>query len=386
MFLNAKNKELFFVFVLLVSSIGGGLYFVQKVEMLPEGPYQQVTQTAKYLWENHSLNRPDFQEMYERFSAENKRQPGLIFYQDIFSLGGDGKLYPKHPIIISFLAAPFYGLFGEFGFWLFNQCSLFFLLASAFAITCRLSSRRGAVGVMILLCFGTALLGHSYTFSFDLLGACFVVAGCSLMRTWPVLGGVVSALSVYIRVTNILYFPFLVFIWSDSSESVFCASMSRRIVGFLLGLVGLLLLNWYLWGSPLTTPYHRMVFFRDGEPLIGPYYHELGWTYFQSQWGKKLFDTRCGVLLFNPALLLLPLLARRIWKHPARRELSLALTAALVNSLLIFSYSNWSASTLGNRFLLPAVVLGIIPLLVLFDPLRDSPEGKHRQGEPGKKM
>lgn len=386
MLFNATNKELFIVFLLFIAAIGGGLHFVQKVEMLPEGPYLQVTKTAKYLWDNHSLNRPDFSDLYDKYAQESKQQPDRILYQDVFVMGIDGKLYPKHAILISLLAAPFYGLFGDFGFWFFNQCSLFFLLYSAFAITCYLSSRRGGIGVILLLCFGTSLLGHSYTFSFDLLGACFVIAGCSLMRTWPVLGGLVSALSVYIRVTNVLYFPFLFLMWRANSKRLISREMIQRASGFALGLLPLLLLNWLLWGSPISTPYHRLVFFQDGEALIGPYFHEFGWSYLQIDWWKKLFDKHCGLLLFNPALLLLPWLGHRLWKHPARREFCLCFSALLVNSAMIFSYSNWSASTLGNRFLLPAVVLGIIPLLVLFDTQREFPGGKHGQGKPGKEV
>jgi hypothetical protein len=144
---------------------------------------------------------------------------------------------------------------------------------------------------------------------------------------------VLTGLLLLIHVRNIglvLAFAFLVF-WRTQR-----ASGARQ--AFFAGLATMLAikvaLNWWFWGTLLTTPHEQFA----GWPGLGPFVSESVTRVF-----GLLFDARHGLLWSAPIYLLAPaaliLVARR--SRGAAVELALIMAAYLTVSLSISAFMNW---------------------------------------------
>jgi hypothetical protein len=131
----------------------------------------------------------------------------------------------------------------------------------------------------------------------------------------------------------------------------------------------MLALNAHLYGGPLTTGYDRQAMVTDdGELVIIDHYSQFNQPLLPGL-AHLLLDGEIGLLPTAPLWCLWPagawVLARR---GGVERRLAIALAAAIVANLLIFArYDQWHASIFGNRFLFPALALG----LALLGPLAD---------------
>jgi hypothetical protein len=111
-------------------------------------------------------------------------------------------------------------------------------------------------------------------------------------------------------------------------------------------------------------------------------HHPLGFNLqvFASEWRRKLLDPEIGLLICNPGVFLLALLPLRFSRLRGRRFLAVSATAAVFSILYIFSYEEWHTSFLGNRFLMPAVLLANFPILAILSEIRECRLERKRAG------
>ena len=337
-------------------------YWRAGVSVTPPGPALRIAESAIELVTHGSLEPPSFQEIARNAQAMSVREYELI-EQDVFALGKNGRLYPKHPLLAIWLSAIFYAAFGSAGFWLLQQCFTFALLAFLYLCIGKLESSVNGVVLLAVAIGGTQLPFYTYILNYDVFAAAFIVAGLWLSHRSPLWGGVVSGLSLLIRPTHILLLPFLAVAWWQRNSG------KRRLLDTILGwgavAIVWMAINTAMWGSPLTTVYHRLLLYSPEGASF--YQHPIGfdWNVFAANWGKKLFDSQHGLLRYNPALLLLPLVFWQMYKRPDDRLFfGSIVSGAVFYCLYVFSFTFWSFSLNGSRFLLPPLSLFIIVTII----------------------
>lgn len=350
-------------------------------EFLPPNPSRYVALTAESIWNDGRLEQDwlyrDFNERLARSRTQSK-----FVDQDEFARGARGELLPKHCALMALLAAPFYGLFGRVGLYLFNSLLVILILGAYCKIAARFSAEARLLALPFLLT-GTQLLVHTYGFHYDLLGTVFVVGGAALVPVHPLWAGLLWGISPLVRITNgAVAIPLGVgaFLEWSSDPVDRRARVSDLLLGGIAGLGLFGFMNTIMWGGPLTTAYHRIPVFDRGRVIENYdwFRHSFSVTELTRDWGEKLFGDANGILFWNPLLLVTVPMAlwfcfygRRLYGHSYTRIAS-ALGAALVNLLLTFSYDNWRYSVLGNRFAFPAIIfisLLLVPLIELVEKL-----------------
>jgi hypothetical protein len=350
--------------VLLFSS---GLFHHLGYRILPpDSPPEHNADVARSVWRALSLQPPEFVAFKEQLSRlSRERHEG--YDQDVFSLGKGGQVFPKHSVISGVIGAPFYGLFGECGFWILQQLLALILFYSTYRVTSLLAKRDTGVATLLSVALLTqTLIGFfCYVYSYDLHGLVLLVWGLHLMYSWPLLGSTLATLSVFVRPSYALTVPFLLCAWRGAPRHT---SHLRDVV---LGAGGVLclyfLVNHLMWGGPLVTSYDRVAAFGpDGNIFIEHHPRGFNMSVFLSDWWRKLFGFRVGLMTFNPALIALPWVCAWAW-HSEQRSFALTtLAGSVVCGLYMFSYEQWDVSYVGNRFLLPSVYLYLLSFIPWF--------------------
>lgn len=359
--LSGKNIDrLYFVvfssFVLLL--VFGVSCYLRGLELLPEGPSLRNARVAISIWERGSIQSPEFFETHQmllRLSEENNSN----YWQDMYAMGRNGQLFPKHSLLVSVLAAPFYGLFGKIGFWIFNQIIIILLILSTYRIATFLCRKDLAITVVIIIVAFTQTLWVSYGLSYDILAAMLIICGLDLLRKFRILGAAMLSLSIFIRPSNVIMLPFLLVAWEKnlSWEGVFELLIGSGVI------VGLFLfLNWLMFGDMLSTAYHRVLYYSSGTAFIGVHPKGFNISMFLSDWLGKLFSLKNGLITFNSILVLLPFSLFSALKSQHRFFYMATFASGLINCLFIFSYKMWFESFYGNRFLFPSIFLFLFPI------------------------
>ena len=327
---------------------------------LPEtSPPARVAEASRSLVNNGTLAAPEYLKFTSDFRAE-AISSGHAIEQDVFAVGRDDKLYPKHSILSAIIGAPFYAIFGNSGFWILQQLCLLFIFISL----SRLSTRKTQVLLIFVYLLTQTLSGfHTHVFSYDLHGVALLLGGMALLSSNSFFGSMLSALTIFIRPAYLILIPFAVYARGGTKREYLL-----RLLGLSAGLGFFMLTNQLIFGSPFTTAYQAAAYILpDGSFVLDT--HPLGFSLqtLLSDWGKKLFSLEVGALPYNLALILWPL---AIWQTIKAKDRFLLITSAgaLIYTLFIFSYQFWDASPAGNRFLLPAVYLMALPILRNFQP------------------
>jgi hypothetical protein len=355
------GNDIFFLTALLLCSFAcsGGLY-LQGWNVTPQGPSFAIAETAKSIWENGSLSSTHARAVFEAAQALSRSDMGSI-WQDVFAMDVRGNLVAKHSIISSLIAAPFYGIFGKFGFWLCQQ--LFFLALSFSVYRCgrALSGAPHTLTSLLAICLFSPALVSSYTFGYDLHGVAFLMGGLCLSRSRPLLGGMALACAVSVRPSHILLVAPLIFAWFDPRN---IPRSMRTPLGALAILILILLCNVVLWGGPLTTAYSRLPRWESGVLILDPLSLGFERSEFIRGWSDKLFGgdglfSQYGTILTIPCAIWMSLRSTHL--HFFRT----CLVAATINILYVFSYPMWDPAVSPNRFLHPSTFLFLIPFTVL---------------------
>ena len=119
-------------------------------------------------------------------------------------------------------------------------------------------------------------------------------------------------------------------------------------------------LNHHLFGHPLVMPYDRIVHFT----ATGVELHSNREDFTEPLWRgarDQMIRPGKGLLPTSPFTVASFLLLPFLWRRDRRWATYIAVT-----SLTIFffycNYAQWVTSHWGNRFLMPIVVLGVLPL------------------------
>lgn len=182
------------------------------------------------------------------------------------SQGPDGTWWPKHPILLPILATPLYWLLGPAGALWTNVLLLVFGLLFA----ARLASRvvDPTVAAVTALAFSALpLMTHSaYSYSNDVMYGALTVAGVELFVAESfAFSGLLLGLAV----------------WSKPPQGMFPGLLGlslllrrqwrpalRMALGGLAPILAMLVQNTWMFGSPLTFSYDRILVTRGGRPAL----------------------------------------------------------------------------------------------------------------------
>lgn len=281
------------------------------------------------------------------------------------ALGRDGAWYPKHPVLMPLVSAPFYALMGGFGLLVYNLVSLLALVVVMRRVA-RLFASEGAASAACVAVGLTPLFVHfSYSYCADILSSLLLVAGVGLLfARRGFAAGLVLGLSIWAKLPNALGMALagaVVLAWRDWKL------LGRLAAGATLSLGVFAGLNWYRFGAPWLTGYQRVWTIHRGQSTVGDHvgaFNRPFWEGVQLQ----LFHSRHGLFPTAPAALVALLGLGRL----GRRSLAVVVLVSvftLATFLFYCTYDFVTGSDYSNRFLMPAVALTAIPLACLLDAL-----------------
>ena len=125
-------------------------------------------------------------------------------------------------------------------------------------------------------------------------------------------------------------------------------------------IAALLALNWHMFGSPLVTPYDRVLIVQNHRWVLEPSHRTFFTLPFWRGLWTQLTDGHMGLLVAAPPVLLalpgLVVIFRRV------RAEALLIGGACAAQLAMFAkYEQWNVSSYGPRFLLSVVALSALP-------------------------
>lgn len=364
MFSNARIFKIkcFIGLFLFFLGINFFIYFFLKIDFIQaESPPEKIVFAARSLWNSGSLQAPEYLKLAEKVSSSAKSQ-NLFYWQDAFSLSKEGKLYPKHSLITIVFSAPFYGLFGDVGFLIFQTLiisMLFYVIQDYFVV--RFGKDKIFFSLLITGLFTQTLIAmNSYYFGYDLHGALLILLGYVLSNNFPFLGNFIYPLSLFVRPSHILLFPFLFFAQENIKNRDF---LYNALIGLSMGTGLYMICNYYLWGSPFLTAYHRIPYFdNDGQMYITDHPKGLELTALRADFFNKLFNLKYGIVVANSCFLFLPIVVWRIRYSNHKQELIFLLLGVIFYILYVFSYPYYETEGFGNRFVLPVIYLYLLCL------------------------
>jgi hypothetical protein len=362
-----KAHEARVFFILLAASISLAFSiccYLKNLTILPPGPAVAISEVTKSLWESGSLSPEYFKETYREASGIS-RTTSTNIWQDVFAVDEAGNLLPKHSLISAVIAVPFYALFGTMGFWIVQQIFFLWLLSSSYSIVEELTQRALPWTTLLATCFFSQTIFYSFEFNYDLHGCALFVGGFNLMRHRPFFGGAVMCLSIFTRPT---YFILVLPLAFARKYSAGFSNTLKSLLGLAVTLALFLLVNDLLWGSPFLVSYSRLPSFHNGQMIIAPHPLVGDLETFIRDWSSKLLSSK-GLIPYNLAFLAFPFVLLSIWRHREWRFQLVCLLTGLGYSLYIFSYPMWAVTYYGNRFLLPAIYLYLIPFMVYLGAL-----------------
>jgi hypothetical protein len=261
----------------------------------------------------------------------------------------NGAWVPKHPLLLPILALPLFAVAGDPGLLAFNLMELALLDGLVLWLAMRFVRPGVAFATALLFALTTLLRPLAYNFSPDVLSSVLVVGGiAALLERRFAWSGLLLGLSVAAKWTNV---AFLV----PTAVAVVASGRWRGLARFATGvapaLLALACLNWHWFGSPLVTPYDR-VLPAAGDPAIRDAFDVPFW---RGLWAQ-LTDPRLGLVVSAPPVLIAVPGFAFLWRR-SRSEALLLLSCVVLQIVIFAPYRYWSASVAGHRFLLTAIVL-----------------------------
>jgi hypothetical protein len=269
------------------------------------------------------------------------------------------------------LSAPLLPLLGMNGFLVFNVGVLAALSLALYKL-CSLSARREAAALGALATvLGSFLILYDYNYSPDLLAClCVVLSVIGVIRERPAAGGFLGGFAVFARTSNLFLLPILGLHVAWRSRHLPREVIRRTAIFAAAAAIPLLAqaaLNASMFGSPLVSPYMRILDVQDGNPVLRSHVSDFDnplWAGLRGQ----ILDARRG-LLYTAPILLAAIPGFFVWfgRKPEQAVLCLAIGEFL---LLLFSrYRWWATSHEGNRFLMPTVALAAPAVACLIDAI-----------------
>jgi len=304
-----------------------------------------------------------------RFDLSRQLPGGWFQHANQIALSKNGRPVAKHPVVMPILSLPFIEIFGKPGALIFNvaQCTL--LLVVLYLLAVRVAHPFAASAAVILTYVASFLPHYVWNYSPDLCATLLVTAGTLVVaaarrrRDW-ILGGVLLGLACAAKYPLVLFIaPTFLLI-----RRPFLPRAFELAAGMLIPLTLFALLNFHQFGSPFTTGYDRIAVL-NADYVASTYSQRSSFDLpFREGFSGQLFDPEHGLLRTSPitliSLLGFPLL---LWRD---RRLGATLAVDSLALFLLFCfYDQWNASHYGNRFLMPVVAFGAVPLAALIQPL-----------------
>jgi hypothetical protein len=303
-----------------------------------------------YAWTAQSLARDGDWDI-------NNQLPGdLKDHEGFFALSKDERIVPKHSALLPVLSVPFYFAFGKTGFLVFNLLQIFALIWGIAILA------GGGIGARWLALGGylsTPFLAYTYNYSPDVLGAALVVwSYVFALRDRPTLAGLLAGLAVWAKI-------YLLFVLVPLALIVVPLGWKKTLhcgVASAVALAPMLLINAHLFGAPWITGYDRDARITETGFALTEHYSRFNQP-FLTGLGNLIFDGTIGMLRTAPLWFFWPIgvwMAIRVDRSKETLRKMIALTSAIAINFGIFAcYDEWQASAFGNRFLFPALVIGL---------------------------
>lgn len=275
-----------------------------------------------------------------------------------------GRWVPKHPLWMPIVALPLIVTTPFVGPLIFNLMQIGGLTLLVFVLAQRLTRSPWAAAIATALtCFLSFLPAYVVNFSPDVFTSLLFLGAlvCLPTNRQPstlrhIFAGILLGFAVTAKPSFALALPFLPLIVGRP--------LGRSLAAVALGIaapVSLWMgLNIHLFGAPLTTPYDRIVHFGPHSVELHSNREDFTSDVLQGAVGQ-LTDGRKGLIRTSPitviSFLLLP------WWFKRNRAWATYVGLTAFGIFVFFSaYSLWPTSHWGNRFLMPVVALGVLPL------------------------
>lgn len=289
----------------------------------------------------------------------------------------NGRIVPKHPIWMALASIPWFVVIGPQGGLWFNVAHLGLLLVLLWVLTRRIAEEPAASLAVALTGVFTFLPHYVWNFSPDVFTTTLIVAGLVLISNTRAgsismfLAGVVFAIAVTARPTfAVMVVPVGLLLPSWRPKVLLPLAL-----GFLLPTTAWMTLNTHLFGGPLTTAYDRILIVVDGEATLYSHRADFDYPIFKGARGQ-LLDSEKGLLWTSPITLLALFGFANLWRR--HRAFAIYTLVSGLGLFVVFSaYQAWMMSHAGNRFLMPVVVLGCLPLASLVDWLLNRRRSRH---------
>jgi hypothetical protein len=260
------------------------------------------------------------------------------------SVGRDGQTwYPKHPLLMPILSVPFFVAFGDVGTLIFNVLcgALAALLAAELAAA---FAARWVASIIGLAIGAVPLIVHeAYGFNNDLFYTTLVLAAAVCLANRQMgRAGLFAGFAVFAKITNVFFLvPFGIWALSTRDRRL----IFRFAAACSIGLVVTALSNWWLFGAPWITAYHRVLIVHDGQQEIQPHtrlFHRDFWTGLHALWGWPEHGDPQGRGLMAVFPAYLPALLGTVFLAVRKRFLpAIVFFLALTWPLLFFAKYDW---------------------------------------------
>ncbi len=302
-------------------------------------------------------------------------QPWHAHNADV-ALDREGRFVPKHPLWRSVAALPLLLAFGDQGALIFNLLQLLLLCGLMFVLARRVAGPWSSAVAVCLTATLSFLPHFAWNFSPDVFTAVLLLGALVILPHdrapdfgRHVLAGLLLGMATTAKPSFALAALALPLLLGKPLRR----SIPAFVLGGLLPVALWMGLNQHLFGHPLVTPYDRIVHFTEE----GIELHSNREDFTEPLWrgardqitlpGKGLWPTSPVTVV---SFLLLPLL----WVRDRRWAVYTGVTSITI-FLFYSTYAQWVWSHWGNRFLIPVVVLGVLPLAVALDWRRAGNEG-----------
>ena len=288
------------------------------------------------------------------WDIRNQLPGDLEEHEGFFALSQDNRIVPKHSTLLPLLSVPFVLIMGKAGFLFVNLLQVFALITGIMFLA------GGGPAARLLALVGylsTPFLTYTYNYSPDILAAVLITWSYVCASTnRPLLCGLLAGLAIWAKIYMAIVvapLPFLC-IRRDVRAMVSCCFAA------LFAIAPMVAINTHLFGSPWLMGYDRDARITPQGFTVTEHYSRFNQPFFD-RLGNLLFDNRIGMLQTAPLWFLWPVgLCIGLKNRQTVRWLLLAMTLSLLLNLVIFApYDEWNASKLGNRFLFPALALGL---------------------------
>lgn len=295
----------------------------------------------------------------EAFQPKSWYDGSLPWYQNVddawsnISVGKNGEWYPKHSWLMPVFSTPFYLVSGPLGLLFFNLLMMVLGLYASYRIAARFYGTAPAAVAIIIISFAPVVPYLTYSYSHDVFYATLIAGGFALLLfNRPILGGALLGLSLVAKITNaVIVLPISIAIVIGNPTVFF-----RALIAGAVPLASFAIANWYMYGAPWITSYHRILTVSNGVPEIVSYNNAFDLPFAEGV--KRYFSVSNEGEVWHQAYI--PILAylgviALFFRAPV---IATGLLVGVIGFLVAFAKYRYG----GARFFMTNVFLAAIPL------------------------